>query len=225
MFKKKEIQKLLETFENLPSELRKEFIPHFSEKFEFYKKGISFDEWKEYATKNREELENSSCTMLGILEGQWNRISYHDLKRDEYYALRDSPLEILHFCMADDLITYPPPEILWVIAKQFQWYMEKEGDITLEEAFFGKPIKSKGNYAKRMADETKLLYEAFHRKLKATPTISQPELLEKICISPPSDNNQNDALRKIYEKNQANENFQDSFLRGYRRWKEKNADN
>jgi len=183
---------------------------------------IEYKEWKKYAQKKRAELENSHEIMLGILENQWLEINYHELKREEYYELRESPLEILEFCINGDFITYPPPEVLWVIARQFQWYMEQEGNITLEDAFFGKPIKSKGTYAKRMADKKSKLYKAFNLKTKANPTITQSKLLEIFCNTPNINNTPSKGTcLQIYEENQRNEIDQDSFLRGFRRWKEK----
>lgn len=193
---------------------------YISELVEFYQKGIPFNEWVNFANKQKQNLEGSSEIMLGILEDQWESIKYHDLDREEYYTLADSPLEILHYCIADDFLTYPPPEILWVIARQFRWYMENEGDVTLEEAFFGKPIKGKGVYSKRAADTKTKLYKAFHLKIKVNPDASQPQLLEKFCDTPainlkPS----KETCSQIYFENQKNEIDQDSFLRGYRRWK------
>ena len=205
---------LLESFDTLP--------PEFAELVDFYKKGIPFDEWKAYCNKRKEKLEGSSGYMLEILENQWNSISYHDLEREKYYSLKDSPLEILDFCVADDFLTYPPPEILWVIARQFHWYMEHEGKFTLEEAFFGKPIKGKGTYAKRMADEKIKLYKNFHQKVKANSSLSQAHLLERLCTKTPApfgEMGTKDTCSLIYAENQKREIDQDSFLRGYRRWK------
>ncbi len=191
------------------------------------KENIPFNEWKQRASEKCKELENSSDIMLGILEEQWKSISYHELSRKEYYNLKNSPLEILQFCIADDFLTYPPPEILWVISMQFQRYMESQGHITLEEAFFGKPIKGKGCYAKRIADKYNQLYQAFHRKLRVNPEYSQAHLLERFCTTPSSDALSlptKDTCMEIFNENQVNEIDIDSFLRGYRRWKE-NTDN
>jgi len=198
---------------------------YYSDIIEFYERGIPFNEWKKHAAKQRIVLENSSEIMLGILESQWEEISYHDIDRGDYCTLEDSPLEILDFCIADDFLTYPPPEILWVIARQFKWYMLNEGEITLEEAFFGKPIKGKGVYAKRATNKKINIYKAFHLKVRANPGIPQSRLLEQYCNNPPPDiGPSRETCYYIYIENQNNEIDQDSFLRGYRRWKEEKAD-
>jgi hypothetical protein len=214
------IKKFIEIVES--SDFKVKENSRISEMIEFYKKGIPFDKWKEFANKKRKKLENSSGIMLGILEDQWSQISYPDIKREEFYSLRDSPLEILHFCIADDFLTYPPPEILWVIAKQFQWYMENEGEVTLEEAFFGKSIKSKGHYSKRTADTKHKLYKRFDLFVKAEPNMPQSKLLEKICKTPPHESPS--YTESIFATYKENEFDHDSFLKGYRRWKKKNKD-
>ena len=61
----------------------------------------------------------------------------------------DNPLTRLGYYLEFDM--YPPPEVLLAINKIFQDYLSKKGNIDLEEAFFGKPIKSLGNYSARMA--------------------------------------------------------------------------
>ncbi len=46
---------------------------------------------------------------------------------------------------------FPPPELLLALAALFRKYMDAGGALTLEEVFFGKPLKNKGTYAARQA--------------------------------------------------------------------------
>ena len=125
--------------------------------------------------------------MLGIFEDQWRKINYHEMERSEYYDIDDSPLEILKKCMIDDcLMTYPPPELLIFIGKQFEYYLDNEGDVSLEEAFFGKPVKGKGVYAKRQADENNSLYKSFHFSYNRKQNkLSQEKLIDELCKNEP----------------------------------------
>lgn len=44
---------------------------------------------------------------------------------------------------------YPPPELLLALCETYEHYMAANGEISLEEAFFGPPIPKAGNQARR----------------------------------------------------------------------------
>ena len=56
---------------------------------------------------------------------------------------------------------YPPPELLLTILDAWRVYREYGGDLTLEEAFFGKPKPKAGNYAAQAMKMRKDLGAAF----------------------------------------------------------------
>ena len=64
-----------------------------------------------------------------------------------------SPIETLSYML--DMGFYPPPELLMAIIDCFDAYMANGGKITLEEAFFRRPKKSAGNYAKRRSSRSR----------------------------------------------------------------------
>jgi len=51
-----------------------------------------------------------------------------------------------------DFGLYPPPELLLLLRERFKVYMEAQGKVSLEEAFFGAPRRNAGNYAARSGD-------------------------------------------------------------------------
>ncbi len=112
---------------------------------------------------------------------------------------------------------YPTPEILLAIAKAFELYFVAAGALTLEEVFFGRPVKRAGNFAKRSKREQR--YLIFHDTVRRERAIS--EVLEKPCALQPM---------AEYFLRQEREDFgkgytdSDTFLRGYREWKAKHPD-
>lgn len=96
---------------------------------------------------------------------------------------------------------YPPPELLLTLVDAWQRYTESTNDLTLEEAFFGKPVPKAGNYAKRAMKKRKDLGAAFQigeyqsqgkTKAEAVKLIAKKfggseESLKKINPIPPLD--------------------------------------
>lgn len=70
-------------------------------------------------------------------------------------ATAPTPIETLSYML--EMGFYPPPELLMAIIDCFDAYMANGGRITLEEAFFGRPMKSAGNYAKRRSSRSRNL--------------------------------------------------------------------
>lgn len=112
----------------------------------------------------------------------------------------------------------PRPELLLSVAKAFHLYFCRQGELTLEEVFFGKPTKS-GSYAKRRSENFKGIdFRVFEDSVRRECGNSTLEELAEHFI-----------LLKISEiEEEENENIYnlaledvDSFLRRYRRWKSK----
>jgi len=196
-----------------------------TEFFELMEIGCDFERWKETARELRKKLADAkeNDILLGILEDLWQDTNYHEADREDYYNFGDSPLEVLAHGMGDHL-SYPPPEILQIISRQFAHYMAMGGKITMEEAFFGSP-KGKGTYAKRRAAENQD-YEKFHliwtrnqhgysSQLDVLEALTKEEFLAYSGGFAKEPNR----FYKYWEKHDL-----DSFLRGYRRWKKKTQD-
>ena len=79
---------------------------------------------------------------------------------------------------------YPPPELLIALHEAFEAYQKEKGRLTLEEAFFGKPVQRAGTYAQRSAARGKVFSIAFETHVtakvkKITRTAAQREVLSQ----------------------------------------------
>jgi hypothetical protein len=115
---------------------------------------------------------------------------------------------------------YPTPELMLSLAKSFQLYFEADGELSLEEVFFGKPKQRSGNYARQSLNENRylLFHDCVNRELGENSIFnmftSVQELAEKFL--------QSHATHEDFDS----ENIVDldTFLRGYRRWKQRRSD-
>lgn len=124
----------------------------------------------------------------------------------------ENPLESFKYHV--EMGFYPPPEIMTVIQLCFQKYLASAGDISLDEAFFGAPHKKRESYAYRKNHIWR--FQSFHalqvvlhqKHLKATeqPKKSLEQLAEE-------------HLSSLFSGDDAGIDV-DTFLRGYRRWKQ-----
>ena len=127
-----------------------------------------------------------------------------------------NPLEHFLFYVRGGAI--PRPELLLSVAKAFHLYFCRQGELTLEEVFFGKPTKS-GSYAKRRSENFKGIdFRTFEHSVRRNydnstlEKLAEQFILAKIC------ENEEEENEKVY--NLGLEDV-DSFLRIYRRWKSK----
>jgi len=105
--------------------------------------------------------------------------------------------------------TSPPSYITIAIAQGFKRYLDAEGSLELEEVFFGKTRRSQGNYANRYQQDTN--YKEFHEEVLGYVAI----IYGKIFSS------NTDSLTQNAENFLTRNNHDidvDTFLRGYRRW-------
>ena len=137
----------------------------------------------------------------------------------EKHFRMDSPLELFLFEISYG--SYPPPEIIMMLAKCFNLYFLAEGQLSLEEVFFGKVIKRAGNYSRRKARSTN--FKEFHyqviREKQSSKYIGNKFNLEEFTLS----------YLKICEENEADfpianvtEDNIESFIVAYYRWKKQN---
>lgn len=176
----------------------------------------------EVVRANRAKLLNSEdFPVLDGLESSWQHLEdfYNSdagqtiIDRREDERLAESPLKAFTYYI--ELGFYPPPEIMLAVNDCFSVYNMCCGEIELEEAFFGARPKGKGNQAKRSTKGSLFKQFYFH--------VGFERVKEKNKNLPPK------SLAKIAEEFWDNDFLGesegdppdiDSFLRGYRRWKE-----
>ena len=113
----------------------------------------------------------------------------------------------------------PPPELLLVIDEMFKAYSTSQGELTWEEACFGKPPRGVGVYAIRrwqyFANDFKLFAKLVNENEQSENPISQHKLAENLFKKRSSVNMKITTTHPDI----------DSFLRQFRRWRNKNSDN
>jgi hypothetical protein len=176
----------------------------------------------EYVGKDFETALNSvGLEQIERLEQLYKLIGtrMEDLLPYEKHFRMDSPLELFLFEISYG--SYPPPEIIMMLAKCFNLYFLAEGQLSLEEVFFGKVIKRAGNYSMRKARSTN--FKEFHyqviREKQSSKYIGNKFNLEEFTLS----------YLKICEENEADfpianvtEDNIESFIVAYYRWKKQN---
>lgn len=119
--------------------------------------GTTPDNWKKQLIKYQKDLKTAydNEIMLGELEVDWQSINPGPALDYRSKSVKDitgdSPLDELHNLL--DYPLTPPPELLMTIDSMYKNYLVHEGEITLEDAFFGPLKKGVGNHAARKANE------------------------------------------------------------------------
>lgn len=130
---------------------------------------------------------------------------------DDIESVLSSPVEA--FVDYVNAGTTPPSYITIALAKGFEHYLESGGKIDLEEVFFGKTVRGQGNFAQRA--QLDLNYEDF--QIEAIGYVFT-DFDGKTTSSNP------DSLTTTAEcfltRNDINIDV-DSFLRGFRRWQQR----
>ena len=117
-----------------------------------------------------------------------------------------SPLRTLLYYL--DAGFYPPPEFLLAVSACVRKYFAAGGDISLDEAFFGKPHKKYGSAADEQCRRDRYIGFQLFCKLDEGPEKPKRSLSQLA----------EDYL--LIEVQGAEAMDVESFLRGYRRWKE-----
>ncbi|WP_269619957.1 hypothetical protein [Zhongshania sp. BJYM1] len=114
---------------------------------------------------------------------------------------------------------YPTPELMLSLAKSFQLYFEADGKLSLEEVFFGKPKQRSGNYAQQSLNENRylLFHDCVNRELGENSIFNAFTSVQELA-------------EKFLQSHATDEDFDgeniidlDTFLRGYRRWKQRRS--
>jgi hypothetical protein len=167
---------------------------------------VAADEYREWLMKDYEEEKDVTAQSI---EQDWRRLErqYEVIKREDHPA--SSPMRSFMYYV--DLAFYPPPEILFCIEKCFRNYWDAGGDISLDEAFFGKKHKKSTSpaYIEKKLYEY-FLFSVFYDGPMSPPGSEKKSLEQKV----------EDLFNDRYFAPEKEVDV-DSFLRGYRRWKKK----
>ncbi|EJT1341103.1 hypothetical protein QNE93_004217 [Vibrio vulnificus] len=123
-----------------------------------------------------------------------------DVDSDREVPVRN-PLRDLNYCV--ELGMYPPPEVLMSISDTYQKYMALKGKINLEEAFFGKPQKGKGNFSSRSHKDSDLfMFQLLLSVNSVTDNKSQYEVASEYLERESRDEDPEHLLRKMRRRKQ-----------------------
>jgi hypothetical protein len=167
------------------------------------------------------ELGSVGLEQIDSLEKRYKKIGTREkvlLPYEKHFRF-DSPLELFLFEISYG--SYPPPEILMMLAKCFNLYFIAEGQLSLEEVFFGKVIKRAGNYSRRKARNTN--FKEFHyqviREKEFSKYLNKNFSLEDFTLSYLKSCEENEVDCPI--ANVTEDNIE-SFIVAYYRWKKNN---
>lgn len=155
---------------------------------------------------------------IETLEKQYNKIAEREEWRIPYkkHFRQGNPLEI--FLQDISYGSYPPPEVMMMLAKCFSLYLIAEGKLSLEEVFFGRQVKRAGNYSMRKARSSNFKefhYQVEHNKQFAIKS-STSFNLQDFALDYLRKCEQNETDCPIVDFTEANI---ESFITSYYRWK------
>lgn len=159
------------------------------------------------------EVANNYPALNGLEVG-WGLLSklYTVVEREKHPT--ETPLESLLYYV--DAGVYPPPEILIAIAQCFRTYFGGNGNLSLDECFFGEPHKKTSSPA--YIKNKQWSYSTFHDLFVTDSSVEENKSGVKQRNSLEEDGEY--YLNHFYGSEYAKIVDLDSFLRGYRRWKE-----
>ena len=210
----------MEWVDNCQSRILDPSTPLLTEELAIKYDVISFDKTKDFDTKRKYvgllELNQLEKIWISIYKNVARPISYKKFYREN--------TAIDRFLSDISYGSYSSPEVLLMIAKCFKLYFLAEGELTLEEVFFGKVQKKSGNYSRRKARDdnfTEFHYQVIREK-EVLNSIGESFNLEEFTIK----------MLSIYKESEMDcpvinytEDNIESFIVGYYRWKKKNLTN
>ena len=182
----------------------------------------SNDDWKYPLFQDDDYLFDDNWKDLDVLKCYKEHMDKNYDENEVFYYKENgvffNPLEEFLFYVRGGAI--PRPELLLSVAKAFHLYFCRQGELTLEEVFFGKPTKS-GSYAKRRSENFKGIdFRTFEHSVRRNYHNSTlEELAEIFILNKMNENEWSDDLKE--ENSSLGAEDVDSFLRKYRRWKTK----
>ncbi|MBA6377690.1 MULTISPECIES: RuvA C-terminal domain-containing protein [unclassified Colwellia] len=167
------------------------------------------------------QLRSVGLEQIANLEEQYKKIGSRvkeNLPYERFFRF-DNPIELFLFEISYG--SYPPPEILMMLAKCFSLYFLAEGTLSLEDVFFGKVIKKSGNYSMRRKRNTN--FQEFHYQVIQGKVLSnflnKKFNLEEFTLAHLKTCQANEVSCPIV--NVTEDNIE-SFIVAYYRWKKNN---
>lgn len=119
---------------------------------------------------------------------------------EESAPIAEHPLAALAYCLEAGV--YPPPYVLLQIAETYKDYIHRQGEASLEDAFFGKPVKGMGNYAARKAKNRDvsmlhMMVQMEELTIDASKRRTKIEIAEEYLDKKRSDEDPEHLLRKL----------------------------
>ena len=145
------------------------------------------------------KLPTTQSESLEKLELLWAKIEPDFKPSNRQVSVADNPISAFSYYV--EMGKYPPPEIMIDVMLGFNTYLESKGDISLDQAFLGithskyKSISFEQQSALKYAEFDRFFYNGQFKSL--------------------------DDAAELFLSNISYEIDQDSYLRGYRRWKRK----
>lgn len=116
------------------------------------------EEWYRYSQEHHDD----DRPVLNSLNQSWEimaengGLSDEEAGRGEKCRAADTPFATLFYFV--EMGFYPPPELLLGLHDTWHRYLEAQGKLSMEEAFFGSPRKGLGNYAARRTSRFRLMF-------------------------------------------------------------------
>lgn len=114
------------------------------------------DNWRDKAEIFRKQGGSDEDTTMTLLQSRWELGVWDSADIDMCYEIIaecNTPSRAFSSCLEFGLI--PPPEILHTLDEMFRTYSLALGGLTMEEVFFGKPDKDKGEYPVRALSDNR----------------------------------------------------------------------
>tara|TARA_R110000796_G_scaffold208112_1_gene324394 strand:- start:1134 stop:1895 length:762 start_codon:yes stop_codon:yes gene_type:complete len=153
------------------------------------------------------------------LDEAWNKLGYSDSNIPDWAIGHNRTPNLIELATKNYYMygMYPPPVLMKSIFKCFELYFEAEGELSLEEVFFGKPKKRAGNYARRRGRNLKFIefhYQLLRNNVWPQDKMSALDFARKLIKSRVNDEWEGpiDVLDEQAE----------NFIREYQRWKKIN---
>jgi len=210
----------MEWVDNCQSRILDPSTPLLAEELAMKHDVISSDQTKDFDTKRK----YVGLFELNQLEKIWVSIYKNSARPINYEKFYMENTAIDRFLTDISYGSYSSPEVLLMIAKCFNLYFLAEGELTLEEVFFGKVQKRSGNYSRRKSRDdnfTEFHYQVIREKehFKAR---GETFNLEEFTIKMLSAYKESEMDCPVI--NYTEDNIE-SFIVAYYRWKKKNLNN
>lgn len=118
----------------------------------------------------------------------------------------DNPLKKLGYYLEFGM--YPPPEVLISISETYETYIALKGKVDLEESFFGKPQKGKGNFSSRSDKNSDIhMLQLYLAVNSVTDKKSQYDVASDYLERKNSEDDPEHLLRKMRRHRESQKNY------------------